>query len=88
MDDGHDGEEHDDQRGERQGFLERMPDPVLVGDARERRCNHDQGEADEPDGGDVECQRGDEQQCGDGLHDEHRAIMRRAIVRFGASEIL
>ena len=48
----------------------------------------DQSEADEPDGGDVECQRGDEQQCGDGLHDEHRAIMRRAIGRFGASEIL
>ena len=46
------------------------------------------GEADEPYCGHVKCQRGDEQQCRDGLHDEHRAIMRRAIVRFGAREIL
>ncbi len=85
---GHDREKHDEQRGERQGLVERMPDAVLLGDAGERRREHDQREADEADGCDVEREPRDKQQGRCGLHDEHGAIVGRSIVAFGARIVL
>ena len=66
-----DREEHDEQRRERQRRLERLAEPLFIGHAGERGRQHDHEQADEPDFGQVQAERDDQDDGSDRLHDQH-----------------
>ena len=68
------GEEHHQQRGERQSVLKGAADLVLIGDAGKRGDQHDHQQADQPHFGDVEGQAEDQHQCCQALHQQRRTL--------------
>ena len=57
MNDGDDREKHDQQRRERQRLLERMAEPMLLGDTVKRGRDDDDHQADDADLGEVKPER-------------------------------
>ena len=63
-------EEDHQQRGKRQGFLERMTDAVFFDDAAKRGQQHDDHQAHHADRGDVKSERQDQDHADHGLYDQ------------------
>ena len=70
VDEGHDDEEHSEERRERQCFVKCLAQPVLLDDAGERRGKHNDQQADETHRGHVEGKRCDQDQRHRRLHPE------------------
>ena len=79
----HDGKEHDQQRGERQGFLEGFADLVFINDAVERGNQDDHHQTDKADFSQVQCQANDQQHGSDGLNQQGGLLRRPALGLLG-----
>ena len=85
---GDDCEEHDEQRGKRQGLFEGVADAVLLGNAIEGCRQHDNQQAYDTGLGQVKAQRQDQDECNNTLHRNHHFLLARPLRAHVVIELL